>query len=183
MEEVPRRTSLVPFAFPCFVLRLIGVETEGLLDYQGRAGDHFHCTVEPSPGHIRCRKTTVMKATPLKLNPPFQWSWLEWPCRSPESLDFNRTRIRWAVWPSSRRIKSRTKNQPKEEVFGTDIPQTSRGHSRGYPGTKLLSGRPKSWKNKHLGGGHPRPEGADVHDPKGFPKTSVRKTLGWIFCA
>ena len=52
MEEVPRRTSLVPLAFPCFVLCLIGVETEGLLDYQGRAGDHFHCTVEPSPGHI-----------------------------------------------------------------------------------------------------------------------------------
>ena len=29
---------------------------KGLLDYQGRAGDHCHCTVEPSPGHIRCRK-------------------------------------------------------------------------------------------------------------------------------
>ena len=38
MEEVPCRTSLVPLAFPCFVLCLIGVETEGLLDYQGRAG-------------------------------------------------------------------------------------------------------------------------------------------------
>ena len=56
MEEVPHRTSLVPLAFPCFVLCLIGVETEGPLDYQGRAGDHFHCTVEPSPGHTRCRK-------------------------------------------------------------------------------------------------------------------------------
>ena len=56
MEEVPRRTSLVPLASPCFVLRLIGVETEALLDYQGRAGDHFHCAVEPSPGHIRCRQ-------------------------------------------------------------------------------------------------------------------------------
>ena len=22
----------------------------------GKGGDHFHCTVEPSPGHIRCRK-------------------------------------------------------------------------------------------------------------------------------
>ena len=30
MEEVPRRTSLVPLASPCFVLRLIGVETEAL---------------------------------------------------------------------------------------------------------------------------------------------------------
>ena len=38
MEEVPRRTSLVPLAFSCFVLRFIGVETEGLLDYQGRTG-------------------------------------------------------------------------------------------------------------------------------------------------
>ena len=55
MEEVPRRTSLVPLAFPCFLHWLIGVETKNVLDYQGRAGDHFHCTVEPSPGHIRCR--------------------------------------------------------------------------------------------------------------------------------
>ena len=38
MEEVPCRTSLPPLEFPCFVLRLIGVESEGLLDYQGRAG-------------------------------------------------------------------------------------------------------------------------------------------------
>ena len=38
MEEVPRRTSLVPLAFPCFVHCLIGVETERLLDYQGREG-------------------------------------------------------------------------------------------------------------------------------------------------
>ena len=55
MEEVPCRTSLVPFAFPCFVHCFLGVETEGLLDYHGRAGDHFHCTVEPSSGHFRCR--------------------------------------------------------------------------------------------------------------------------------
>ena len=38
MEEVPRRTSLAPLASPCFVLCLLRVETEGLLDYQGRAG-------------------------------------------------------------------------------------------------------------------------------------------------
>ena len=31
----------------------------------------------------------------------------------------------------------RTKNQPKEEVFGMDIPRISGGHSRGYPGPKL----------------------------------------------
>ena len=38
MEEVPRRTSLAPLASPCLVLGFIGVETEGLLDYQGTAG-------------------------------------------------------------------------------------------------------------------------------------------------
>ena len=38
MEEVPRCTSLAPFAFPCFVLYVTGVEREGLSDCQGRAG-------------------------------------------------------------------------------------------------------------------------------------------------
>ena len=52
MEEVLRSTSLVPLAFRCFVLCLLGVVTEELLD----GGDHFHCTVEPLPGHIWCRK-------------------------------------------------------------------------------------------------------------------------------
>ena len=59
MAEVPCRTSLVPLAFPCFLHCLIGVETEGLLDYEGRAGDHFHCTVEPPSGHIRCRQKSM----------------------------------------------------------------------------------------------------------------------------
>ena len=53
---------------------------------------------------------------------------------------------------------SSTKNQPKEDGFGTNIPWTSGGHSRRYPGPKFRSGRSKSWKNKHLG--------ADIHDPK-----------------
>ena len=35
-----------PLTSPCFVLCLVGVETEGLLGHQGRAGDHFHCTVD-----------------------------------------------------------------------------------------------------------------------------------------
>ena len=38
MEEAPRCTSLAPLASSCFALCLIGVETEGLLDYQGRTG-------------------------------------------------------------------------------------------------------------------------------------------------
>ena len=78
---------------------------------------------------------------------------------------------------------SRTKNQPKEEVFGPDIPWTSGGHSRGYPAPKLRSGHSKSWKkkNKHLAADIHDTKVADVHDPKGFPKTSVRKTLGAEF--
>ena len=60
---------------------------------------------------------------------------------------------------------SRAKNQPKEEVLGTD-PRTSGGHSRGYPGPKLRSGRSESWKNKHLG--------ADTHDPKARTSTTLR---------
>ena len=35
MEEAPRRTSLTPLACPCFLLCLVGLEAEGLLDYQG----------------------------------------------------------------------------------------------------------------------------------------------------
>ena len=56
MAEVPRRTLLAPLASPYFVLCLSGVVKERLLfDYQVRAGDHFHCAVEPLPGHVRCR--------------------------------------------------------------------------------------------------------------------------------
>ena len=57
MEEVPHHTSLVPLAFPCFVLCLIlrdGNRRAFRLPLAGR--DDFHCTVEPSTGHIRCRK-------------------------------------------------------------------------------------------------------------------------------
>ena len=66
----------------------------------------------------------------------------------------------------TRRLLSRTKNQPKEEVFGTDVPRTSGGHSRGYPGPKLWSAGSKSWKNKHFG--------ADIHDPKARTSTTLR---------
>ena len=52
MEEVPRRTSLAPLAFPCFVLCFIGVETAGQIRLPGAGAHHVHCTVEPSPGHI-----------------------------------------------------------------------------------------------------------------------------------
>ena len=72
------------------------------------------------------------------------------------------------------------KSSPKRKFLG----RTSRGHpgviradvpaqNFGQGGQNL--GKQAFWR------GHPWPEGADVHDPKGFPKTSVRKTLGWIF--
>ena len=32
----------------------------------GEGGDHFHCTVEPSPGHIRCR--SVISANPALIS-------------------------------------------------------------------------------------------------------------------
>ena len=64
-------------------------------------------------------------------------------------------------------LKSRTKIQPKEEVFGTDIPQSSGGHSRAYPGPKLRSGSPNPGKkNKHFA--------ADIHDPKARTSTTLR---------
>ena len=74
---------------------------------------------------------------------------------------------------------SSTENQPKEEIFGTDIPRTSGGHSRGCPGPKTSARAAKILKkSKHFG--------KDIHDPKartsttlrGFQKTSVRKLLG-----
>ena len=58
MEEVPCRTPLTPLASPCFVLIWKGGNRRALT-LRGEGGDHFHCTVEPSPGHIRCRFKTV----------------------------------------------------------------------------------------------------------------------------
>ena len=67
---------------------------------------------------------------------------------------------------------SRTKNQPKKEVFGTDIPRTSGSRSRGgYPGSKLRSGPSKLWKNKHFG--------ADMTRRRGRPRfQGVCKNFG-----
>ena len=48
---------MVPLAFPYFVFCLIGVEKQRrAFRLPGAGGEHFHCTVEPSSGHIRCRK-------------------------------------------------------------------------------------------------------------------------------
>ena len=55
MVEVPRRTSLALFASPCFILPLKGMETERLVDYQGKAGIISIVRWKPLPGHIWCR--------------------------------------------------------------------------------------------------------------------------------
>ena len=46
--------SLAPLACPCFVSCRKGVEAEAFR-LPGEGGDHLHCAVEPSPGHIWCR--------------------------------------------------------------------------------------------------------------------------------
>ena len=74
--------------------------------------------------------------------------------------------VTWDNLLFQQELVSRTKNQPKEEVLGTDIPRTSGGHSRGYPGPKLRPGRSNSWKNKHVS--------ADIHDPKARTSTTLR---------
>ena len=40
---------------PFFMLILVGLEAHGALSFPGATWDRFRCTVEPSPGHIRCR--------------------------------------------------------------------------------------------------------------------------------
>ena len=55
MEEISRRTLRVPplRSLVCTLFNKGGSRRVFRLPRAG--GDHFHCTVEPSPGHIRCR--------------------------------------------------------------------------------------------------------------------------------
>ena len=66
LEEVSRRTSLVPplRSLVCTLFNKGG--SRGAFRLPGAGGDHFHCTVEPSPGHIRCRVTHRIGANPEK---------------------------------------------------------------------------------------------------------------------
>ena len=63
---VPRLTSCVPLF--CSSFHLGGNRRAFRL--LGEGGDHFHCTVEPSPGHIRCRIWQTLGATPGPRNVP-----------------------------------------------------------------------------------------------------------------
>ena len=56
MEEVLRCTSLVPLAcVPLFCTLFNRAGSRRVFRLPGAGRDHFHCTVEPSSGHIRCR--------------------------------------------------------------------------------------------------------------------------------
>ena len=58
MEMNGRSTMSYLVCTPCvplFMLILIGLEAKGFFRPPGETWDHFRCTVEPSPGHIRCR--------------------------------------------------------------------------------------------------------------------------------
>ena len=98
------------------------------------------------------------------------WSWISngltqdhgWTNRDMKSGEL----VRKGGWKQCVGSNSRTKNQPKQQVSGTDIPRTFGGHARGYPGQKLRWGQSKSWKkNKHVG--------ADIHDPKARTSTTT----------
>ena len=60
-----RKFCVVPRLYPlrslvCTLFNKGG--SRGAFRLPGVGGDHFHCTVEPSPGHIRCRQ--IMTVTP-----------------------------------------------------------------------------------------------------------------------
>ena len=61
MEMFGRKYRVVPRAYPlhpliCAYFHRVGNKERFRLPGVGR--EHFHCTVDPSPGHIRCRKLT-----------------------------------------------------------------------------------------------------------------------------
>ena len=81
-------------------------------------------------------------------------------------------------WISGQEHLQERKISPKKEFLG----RISRGHPgvirADIPAQNFGQGALNPGKKQAFGHGYPQPEGADVHDPKGFPKTSVRKTLG-----
>ena len=51
----PPRTSGTPFLRPFAYAYFSTSGSNGAFSLPGATWDHFRCTVEPSPGHIRCR--------------------------------------------------------------------------------------------------------------------------------
>ena len=114
-----------------------------------RKSDHF----EKLPD-FRVEKDATLILSPFWL-PRFSWSQflLVAACREREPYRGSGHR-----GVASSKILKNEKSAQRGGFWGGH-PRTFRGHSRGYPGPKLLSGRSKSWKNKHVS--------ADIHDPKG----------------
>ena len=56
-----RKLRVIPRLNPLrsLVCSFFGVETERVFRLPGDGGDHFHCRVEPSPGHMQCRSSLV----------------------------------------------------------------------------------------------------------------------------
>ena len=54
-RTVPRSHPLRPF----FCTSVFRGGNRRAFRLPGEGGDHFHCTVEPSPGHIRCRRKST----------------------------------------------------------------------------------------------------------------------------
>ena len=63
MEETLRRTSLAPHCVPLLCTLLRGGNTR-VCRLPGDGGDHFHCTVEPSPGYIFGVDSLLLQLTP-----------------------------------------------------------------------------------------------------------------------
>ena len=58
------RTSCAHLAYPGYVyFNRFG--SKGACSFPGATWDRFRCTVEPSPGHIRCRFLNVLRASGL----------------------------------------------------------------------------------------------------------------------
>ena len=75
------------------------------------------------------------------------------------------------------------KKTAQREVFGPDVPRTSRGHSCRRPGPKTSERPSKPWKSKHFGANIHRQKRADVHDPRGVQKNFGQRTVGLMFCS
>ena len=79
-----------------------------------------------------------------------------------------------------RPLSSGTEKQPKHEVFGRDIPRTSVGYPGGRPDPKTFSPSPGAQENKVFSTDvhDPKPQGEDVHDPRGSQIKCMQENFG-----
>ena len=73
------------------------------------------------------------------------------------------------------------KISPKRYFFGTDIPRTCVGHSRGYPGPNFGQGAQNPGKISIWVRTSMTLRGVDVHDPQGTSKNFGQKNFGLNF--